>query len=78
MRKRAAQLASVILVLGRWDEPRRQLVDDLTRMNLPSISVRVTLDDTVETPVRERHAHRSYAVRARHLAADLRMIESPA
>ena len=78
IRERAAQLASVILVLGRWDEPRRQLVDDLTRLNLSSISVQVALDDTVETPVRERHAHRSYAVRARHLAADLRMIESPA
>ena len=75
LHERASELASVIVVLGRIDEQRERLMSDLTMQGLPSLSLRVTEDDTAEIAPQRGATHHAFAIRVRHIAQDLARVE---
>lgn len=75
LRQRIGRLASVILVLGRWDAPRRALVEELARRGLPSASLRLNPDAAADVTPLTLGRHRAFTIRVAHLAADLARVE---
>lgn len=74
LRERAGELASVILVLGRFDAPRRALVDELALRGLPSVCLLLSLEEDAAAPPSAIGAHRTFVVRAGAIAEDLARI----
>ena len=75
LRQRIGQLASVILVLGRWDAPRMALAAELGHRGLPSASLRLDPDDDADVTPQILGHHRVYTIRLAHVAADLARVE---
>lgn len=76
MRERAGELASVILVLGRFDAPRRALVGELANRGLPCVSLLVTEHETPAPAPAAIGAHRTFVIRTSSVAEDLARIEA--
>lgn len=74
LRERAAQIASVIVILGSRDAARTALVDELGLRAQPSVSLTVTTDDAEPPAPRQIGRHRAFEVRSAHLAVDLQHI----
>lgn len=74
--ERAAELASVILVFGRLDAPRRALVESLALRGMPSVSLLVTPDGDAAPAPEALGPHRAFTLRADALEADLAQLET--
>ena len=74
MLTRAPELASVILIFGQWDKPRRELVEQLAAQGIPSLSILLNTNSESSSSVREFGAHRQFSVRASALAEDLAQV----
>lgn len=73
---RVRQLASLILVLGRWDDARAALVAELSRNAVPCISVLLTHASAAPPPPRRTGSHLACVVRVAAIATDLALIGS--
>ncbi len=75
LRARADELASVIVVLGADDRPRRDLLTALTVRGIPCIALFVTVDDTAPADGVFDSAPEVFTIRAGYLAEDLAAVE---
>ena len=72
---RASQMASVILVIAGWDERRQGLVEELASLDLPSVSIRLSVDIQAPASPLQIGAHQCFVVRTSHIAEDLARVE---
>ncbi|MCZ6666863.1 MAG: DUF58 domain-containing protein [Gammaproteobacteria bacterium] len=75
LRERAAQFASVILVLGRMDAARETLISDLAQHGVPSVMLYVTEEDSDDPSAADSSQHDAFRIRCGHIAEDLARVE---
>ncbi len=75
LRARADEPASVIVVLGADDLPRRDPLTALTVRGIPCIALFVTVDDTAPADGVFDSAPQVFTIRAGYLAEDLARVE---
>ncbi|MCZ6772011.1 MAG: hypothetical protein O7G83_08510, partial [Proteobacteria bacterium] len=75
LRERAAQFASVILVLGRMDAAREALITDLAQHGVPSVMLYVTEEDSADASAADSSQHDAFRIRCGHIAEDLARVE---
>ncbi len=71
LNERASELASVIVVLGRFDRQREELMTDLALQGLPCVSLWVTQDLTATPTARSIGTHHLFTIRVGHIEQDL-------